>query len=295
MTGASAMEQRGVMTTTHASPVLAATYEGGDVLLLERLLERVGYIEITPDTIARRTAGGCEFRPEALAELESIGGRARLLVHGVGLSIGSYEGYSEAYLRLVDELFSRFDIAWHSEHLAYTTVGGENLGTMLAMPRTGEALDMICRRVCAIQKRYPAPFLLENVVHLLPDAPGEYSDAQFLNRIASRTGCGLILDVYNMECDALNYGFDVDGFLSELKLENVRELHLAGGTSNAGLQLDVHSRVTSASTLALAAHVLERASQVEAVTYEYLKEAVPSLGYDAICGELARISAELNL
>jgi uncharacterized protein len=295
MAGASAMIQRGVITATHASPALATTYEGGDILLLERLLERVGYIEITPDAIARRTAGGCEFRPEALDELESIGGRARLLVHGVGLSIGSYEGYSDAYLRLVDELFSRFDIAWHSEHLAYTTVGGENLGTMLAMPRTGEALDMICRRVCAIQKRYPAPFLLENVVHLLPDAPGEYSDAQFLNRIASRTGCGLILDVYNMECDALNYGFDVDAFLSELKFENVRELHLAGGTSNAGLQLDVHSRVTSASTLALAAHVLERASQVEAVTYEYLKEAVPSLGYDAICGELARISAELHL
>ena len=240
MAGASAMKPRGVMTATHASPMLATTYEGGDVLLLERLLERAGYIEITPDTIARRTAGGCELRPEALAELESIGGRARILVHGVGLSIGSYGGYSEDYLRLVDQLFSRFDIAWHSEHLAYTTVGGENLGTMLAMPRTGEALDMICRRVCAIQKRYPAPFLLENVVHLLPDAPGEYSDAQFLNRIASQTGCGLILDVYNMECDALNYGFDVDAFLSELKFEKVRELHLAGGTSNAGLQLDVH-------------------------------------------------------
>jgi uncharacterized protein len=283
------------ITSTHATPALATTYEGGDVVLLNRLLDHARYIEITPDAIARRVGDGCELRAEALAELESIGGRARLLVHGVGLSIGSYEGYSESYLRLVDELFSRFDIAWHSEHLAYTTVSGENLGTMLALPRTGEALDMICQRVCAIQKRYPAPFLLENVVHLLPDAPGEYSDAQFLNQIASRTGCGLILDVYNMECDALNYGFDVDAFLSELKFENVRELHLAGGTSYAGLQLDVHSRVTAASTVTLARHVMERASQVQAVTYEYLKEAVPSLGHDAICGELARLSAELNI
>jgi uncharacterized protein (UPF0276 family) len=289
------MASAGRIMTTSTSPALATTYEGGDVVLLERLLERARYIEITPDTIARHTADGCELDPEALAELESIGGRARLLVHGVGLSIGSYEGCSEAYLRLVDELFSRFDIAWHSEHLAYTTVGGENLGTMLAMPRTGEALDMICQRVCAIQKRYPAPFLLENVVHLLPDAPGEYSDAQFLNRIASQTGCGLILDVYNMECDALNYGFDVDAFLNELKFESVRELHLAGGTSYGGLQLDIHSRVTAASTVALAASAMERASQLQAVTYEYLKEAVPNLGHDAICGELARLSEELHL
>src|SRR5580700_4635839 len=127
------MASAGRIMTTSTSPALATTYEGGDVVLLERLLERARYIEITPDTIARHTADGCELDPEALAELESIGGRARLLVHGVGLSIGSYEGCSEAYLRLVDELFSRFDIAWHSEHLAYTTVGGENLGTMLAM------------------------------------------------------------------------------------------------------------------------------------------------------------------
>jgi uncharacterized protein (UPF0276 family) len=295
MASAGVIAQRRVATTTHAGPVLATTYEGGDVLLLERLLERARYIEITPDTIARHAADGCALRPEALAELKSIDGRARLLVHGVGLSIGSYEGYSEAYLRLVDELFSRFDIAWHSEHLAYTTVAGENLGTMLAMPRTAEALDMICQRVCAIQKRYPAPFLLENVVHLLPDAPGEFSDAQFLNQIASWTGCGLILDVYNMECDSLNYGFDVDAFLSELNFENVRELHLAGGASHGGLQLDVHSRVTAASTVALAANVVKRASQLQAVTYEYLKEAVPSLGRDAICGELARLSAELHL
>jgi len=263
--------------------------------LLERLLERVEYIEITPDTIAHSAGGGCELDPPALAELNCIGNRARLLVHGVGLSIGSYEGCSEAYLRLLDELFSRFEIAWHSEHLAYTTVGGENLGTMLAMPRTDEALDMICGRVCAIQKRYPAPFLLENVVHLLPDAPGTYSDAQFLNQIAARTGCGLILDVYNMECDAINYGFDVNAFLGELKLENVREIHLAGGTAFGGLQVDVHSRVTAPSTVALAADVMSRAPQVQAVTYEYLKEAVPKLGHDAICGELARLSAELHL
>jgi uncharacterized protein len=294
MASAGSTEQHCV-TAAHAGPLLAATYEGGDGPLLERLLERARYIEITPDTIARHGVDGYELDPKALAELEGIGSRARLLVHGVGLSIGSHEGYSEVYLRLVDELFSRFDIAWHSEHLAYTTVGGENLGTMLAMPRTGEALDMICQRVCAIQKRYPAPFLLENVVHLLPDAPSQYSDAQFLNQIGSQTGCGLILDIYNMECDAHNYGFDVDAFLSELKFESVRELHLAGGTSYGGMQLDVHSRVTAASTVALAANVMERTTRLQAVTYEYLKEAVPSLGHDAICGELARLSMELHI
>ena len=81
-------------------------------------------------------------------------------------------------------------------------VDGENLGTMLALPKTRQALDMICERVEMIQARYRLPFLLENIVHILPDYPGDYSEAGFLNAISEQTDCSLLLDVYNLECDA---------------------------------------------------------------------------------------------
>jgi uncharacterized protein (UPF0276 family) len=224
-----------------------------------------------------------------MAELKDIRSDAQLIAHGVGLSIGSHDGYSETYLRLLDQLFSQFDIAWHSEHLAYTTVDGESLGTMLALPRTNEMLDLLSERVRRVQERYGVPFLLENVVHILPDCDGEYSDAAFLNQLAANTGCGLILDAYNLECDAFNYGFDIQGFLHELNFENVREIHIAGGVRHRGYQLDVHSRATADSTLQLANMVLAHASNVRAVTYEFLREAVPFLGQAGICAELARI------
>ena len=65
---------------------------------------------------------------------------------------------------------------------------------------------------------------------MLPDPDGDYDEAGFLNELCKRTGCGLVLDVYNLECDAHNHGLDIDRFLGVLQLGAVHELHVAGGT-----------------------------------------------------------------
>lgn len=283
------------VATRHRCPALAVAYEGGDPCLLESLLATADYIEITPDAIAQTTDRGTRLNPGILAEFEDSRFGSEVLVHGVGLSIASAEGFSQDYIHLLDQAFEHFPIAWHSEHLAYTIVQGEALGTMLAPPLTREVLDLLCERVRFLQERYPAPFLLENVVRLIPDYPAEFSVAGFLNEVTHRTGCGLLLDLYNIECDAQNGRLDLEGFLDELDLSRAREIHLAGGVSLRGFQLDVHSRRTADSTIQLAARVLSRAPNVEAVTYEYLKEAIPFLGRDGICAELLRLREALNL
>jgi uncharacterized protein (UPF0276 family) len=276
-----------------AAPGLAFTYEGHHPALLERVLPLVEYVEITPDTIAEVRQGAQRLNPETLAELQGIGGAAQVIAHGVGLSIGSHDGPSEAYLRLLDELLERVEMAWHSEHLGYTTVDGQHLGTMLPVPRTEEALDLVCGRVTAIQERYGLPFLLENVVGVLPDYGGDYSEAGFLNALCGRTGCGLILDVYNLECDARNQGLDLEAFLAELDLSHVRELHLACGSEHRGVLMDVHSRLPRESTVELARRCLADAPGVRAVTFELLTEFVPVLGYDAIVNGLAGLRQRL--
>ena len=272
-----------------STAALATTYEGDDLALLERIVPLIDTIEISPDAIARSDANRASLRPEILDEYESVLPQVNLIAHGVGLSIGSFDHWDEGYLRLLDELFARFVLTWHSEHLACMVVAGENVGTMLPLPRTEETLDLICERVGLIQKRYGVPFLLEHVIRLLPDEPGEFTPAGFLNAITSRTGCGLILDAYNLECDAFNQGLDIAGFLNELDLTPVRELHLAGGVQHKGFHLDIHSRPTSASTLALGLNIIKRTPNLRVVTYEFLKEAVGLLGHDGICAELARI------
>lgn len=271
-------------------PGLGTTYEGHDPALLERVLPFVEYIETTPDSIAQISGDGVALHSASIGELQRIGHRAKIILHGIGLSIGSHEGYSQRYIRLLDDLLEQVEVAWHSEHLGYTTVNGENTGTMLALPKTEQVLDMVCERIRAIQERYLLPFLVENIIHMLPDYPGDYSDAGFLNALTARAGCGLILDIYNLECDQHNHGFDIAAFLDELDLSTIRELHVACGTEYREFLLDAHSRTTRDSTIKLAQQVIARANgAVEVVTYELLREAVPALGHDAIVAELGRL------
>ena len=271
---------------------IGATYEGRDPRLLERMLPLVDCIEVTLETIAEVNDHEISLSEEIMSELKNMGKAAQIIVHGVGLSIGSHEGWSPTYLRLLDDFLEQVDVAWHSEHLGYTKVDGEHLGIMLAMPKTEEALDLVCERVSAIQERYQLPFLLENIVHVLPDSPSDYSDAGFLNALTDRTGCGLILDVYNLECDAHNHKFDIPAFLNELQPANIREIHVACGVEHNGFLLDVHSQLTRSSTVELAQHVVRQsAGSAEVVVYEFMPEAVPGLGHDAIAEELGRLRA----
>jgi len=275
--------------TVAGPPALATTYEGDDVALLERIVPLVDMIEISPDAIARIDGNRAHLRPEVLEEYARVERSVQFIAHGIGLSIGSFDRWDEGYLTLLDELFQRVPLEWHSEHLAISTVAGESVGTMFPVPRTHEALDLICERVRLIQDRYRVPFLLEHVIQLLPDAPAEFTPAGFLNAITARTGCGLILDAYNLECDAFNQGLNVSEFLDELDLNTVCEMHLAGGVSHQGFQLDIHSRLTNETTLAIAAEVKRRAPNLRAVTFELLKEAAPKLGHSVIANELSRI------
>ena len=262
-------------------------YEGRDPRFVETVLPSAEIVEVTPDSVATLRDGTPVIPPETLAELRAIG--LPVTLHGIGLSIASADAMSDDYLGLVDTLMESLDVAWHSEHLGYVAVDGEHLGTMLVPPRTEETLELICARVAAIQARWDKPFLLEHVVNLLPDPGGDYTAAGFLNEIVRRTGCGILLDVYNLECDAHNGIANVDELLGELNLEAVREIHVACGTEDRGLQLDVHSRVVRESTLALLQRVVAMAPNVEAVIFELLGAAVSSVGYEAIINEMQRI------
>jgi uncharacterized protein len=275
-------------------PAIGVTYEGGNPALLDRLVEVADYLEVAPDLIATGAGDGPGIRREILDEWRAAAEKVEIVAHGVGLSIGSASGWNEAYLRLLDELVDAVPLRWHSEHLGYTTVDGEPLGTMLSLPRTEEALELVCERVIRLQERYPAPFLLENIARMLPDPDGDYDEAGFVNELCKRTGCGLVLDVYNLQCDAHNHGFDIDRFLDALDLGAVRELHVAGGTEIEGMKLDVHSRKAQPATLALAARAAAAAPAVWGATYEVLPEAVPVLGHEVIVNEVTRLRAALS-
>ena len=266
---------------------IGTTYFGRDRRLLERILPLVDFVETTPDSIAEIRDGRPVVPDDVLDELREIATEKALLIHGVGLSIGSFDRWSDRYLELLDQIFANVPVAWHSEHLGWTMVDGVGTGTMFVLPRLHLVAEMLAERIQVIQRRYATPFLLENVVSLLPDYPeNEMTVAGFLNAIVRKSGCGLLLDIYNLECDAWNQQLDLGAFFDELDFRAVRELHIANGTEDAGLMLDVHSRRTRPATREIADEVIRRAPCAEALVFELLPQAIPAVGHDAIVDEL---------
>ena len=273
---------------------VGVNYEGRDPRFVRTVLPFADIVEVTPDAIATLRNGAAVIPDDTLEELREIGEHIPFTIHGVGASIASAGAMNDSYFALTDELMTALDVAWHSEHLGYTAVDGADLGTMLVPPRTNEALELICRRVKTIQRRYSKALLLEHVVNLFPDPGGAFTPAGFLNKIVQRTGCGVLLDIYNLECDTHNGICSVDAFLDEIDLDAVREIHVACGTEDRGLRVDVHSRVTRDETLVLLQRVLAMTPNVEAVIFEILGPYVPIAGHDAIADELRRVRAAVE-
>jgi len=278
---------------------IGTTYEGKNFRYLQEVLPYVGHIEVSPDSLAVSAKGRVSINTSSLEQLKWLqqNTNVELLIHGVGLSIGSYDGYSKTYIRLLSELFSELDIKWHSEHLAYTMVDGENLGTMLTLPRTDEVIDMVCKRIDEIQERFKVPFLIENVISMFPDGDVQYSEAQFLNRITSLTGCGIILDVYNLQCDEKNFGLDLPAFFSELNFDSIYELHLAGGMYDKehDFQMDIHAQLAAGSTIELAQSIIDRKPKhLRCITYEILEEFIDAVSAPAIADHLKLLDTKFN-
>src|SRR5262249_49784345 len=111
-------------TATHSTPSLGFSYGGRDPALLERILPFVNVLEVTPDDLIVVERDDVSLDLQIADHLNELSSDVTIVVHGIGLTIGSHEGWSQTYIRLLSDLLDRVPVAWHSEHLGYTTVDG---------------------------------------------------------------------------------------------------------------------------------------------------------------------------
>jgi uncharacterized protein (UPF0276 family)/uncharacterized membrane protein len=169
----------------------------------------------------------------------SEGGRSRrvlddirrdypISIHGVGLSIGGVDALDRAHLERLRDLVARIEPGLVSEHLAWCNAGGAYLNDLLPLPYTEASLASIVSHVDQVQDVLQRTILIENPSLYLAYACSELTEPAFLNALAQRTGCGILLDVNNVYVSAGNLGSDPQHYLDELDLTAVGEIHLAG-------------------------------------------------------------------
>ena len=161
--------------------------------------------------------------------IRNLVGRVPLVLHGVGLSIGTDAPLDDRYVDDVARAIDDLEPLSYSEHLAWTKVPGTDIANLLPVPKTRAAADMLIPKIEYLQKRLPIPFALENISYVFDFPESEMDDARFFNLLFAEAGVGLLLDVENLHVNSRNHGVDADGFLDALPNGVVKGVHAAGG------------------------------------------------------------------
>lgn len=151
-----------------------------------------------------------------------------LSIHGVCLSIGGRDQLNKDHLNRLAILVDRYRPALVSEHLAWSSDGGHCYNDLLPPPLTALSLARTCDHVNEAQDRLGRQILIENPSRYLRPVGDALSEPDFLNELARRTNCGLLLDINNVFVSAANVAFSAEEYIDAINAGAVAEIHLAG-------------------------------------------------------------------
>ncbi|MYV92271.1 DUF692 domain-containing protein, partial [Streptomyces sp. SID1034] len=203
--------------------------------------------------------------PDSLVRLRERG--VTVVPHGVSLGLG---GADRPDPRRLADLAARAEALGSplvTEHIAFVRAGGEltasprlEAGHLLPVPRTRDALRVLCENVRIAQDALPVPLALENIAALIDWPDEELTEGQFLSELVERTGVGLLIDVANLHTNRVNRGEDPAGVLAALPLEAIAYVHVAGGVERDGVWHDTHAHPVPEAVLDVLADLASRTS-----------------------------------
>ncbi len=198
-----------------------------------------------------------------------------LIPHGVNLSIGSDGWRDLALMRELKSLFTEINPPWFSDHISCTYIDGIYTQDLIPVPFTRQAARVITDNIKWLQDYFQLPFLIENPSYYTKLIEPEMSEAEFINLVLAEADCGMLLDVNNVYVNSVNHNYDARKFISELDLERVVQVHIAGHlegyrsslTGQSIAILDTHGEGIKTEVYDLLRYLLER-STVNAILLE---------------------------
>lgn len=217
---------------------------------------RPGWFEVHPQNYF------CEGGPPH-RWLTAVAERFPISFHSVGLSLGSAGGLNESELAALVRLCARYEPAVVSDHLSWSGTALGPLPDLLPVPYTRACLDHFTAQVSRAQHALGRPILMENPSRYLAFAGDEMDEPEFMNTLCRKAGCGILLDINNIEVSAANLGLDPFALLDRFDAGLVGEVHLAGHATekhpHGDLLIDDHGSPVSDLTWRLFRRFVARA------------------------------------
>ena len=208
----------------------------------------------------------------ALAVLREGRAHYPISLHGVGLALGSAVGLDDWHLDQLAALVAHIDPIRVSDHACFAR--GE-IGHK-SHPCCRFAADSVQQRSFkrdvrqrpAVQDRLKRSIAVENLSAYVTCEGSEMPETAFLNALAQRTGCQLLVDVNNIYVNALNdqingsdqrpAGSNASAWIDAIDPAHVAEIHLAGHIDCGDIVIDDHGSRVKPPVWALYQHAIQR-------------------------------------
>jgi uncharacterized protein (UPF0276 family) len=161
--------------------------------------------------------------------LKVLARQVPLHLHSIGLGLAGAEEVCGKRLDRLARLVNEVEPEIWSEHLAFVRAGGIEIGHLAAPPRNEASVANAAGNLRNAREVVGSMPLMENIATLLDPPCSSLSEQAWIADIMSASGCGLVLDLHNLHANATNFGFEPLQFLSEIPLERVGCVHVAGG------------------------------------------------------------------
>lgn len=193
--------------------------------LAASILEHLDRIDVL-EVIAEDRAFASRQGTAALAELARL---RPLSLHGVTLGLASSTPVATWRLERLARRVERVQPESWSEHLAFVRAGGIEIGHLAAPPRTAATVDGTLANLARAARMVGALPMMENVATLIAPPGSTMHEAAWVTEIIRGSGADLLLDLHNLQANAVNFGQSPLALLQAMPLERVNSVHLAGG------------------------------------------------------------------
>jgi uncharacterized protein len=215
----------------------------------------------------------------ALAVLREGRAHYPISLHGVGLALGSAVGIDDWHLDQLATLVAHIDPIRVSDHACFArgTLNRLNksqtahAADLLPIPFSNEALNVMATNVQKVQDRLKRSIAVENLSAYVSCEGSEMVETDFLNALAQRTGCQLLVDVNNIYVNALNDQINdkiigltdyamaqCTRWIDAIAPDYVAEIHLAGHIDCGDIVIDDHGSRVKEPVWTLYRHAIKR-------------------------------------